>query len=122
MDPMIDRAAVLDRVGDDEELLCEIASIFLAEYPCLVDEIRTAVGSRDAKRLERAAHSLKGAVSNFGAQAATDAAYRLERMGRTQEMAQAAEALDELLLQFQRLRPELEALSGQGAIVSSFTL
>ena len=38
---------------------------FLTEYPCLIDEIRAAVGSRDAKRLERAAHSLKGAVSEL---------------------------------------------------------
>ena len=78
---LVDRAAVLDRVGGDEELLREITCIFLTEYPRLIDEIRSAVDSRDAKRLERAAHSLKGSVSNFGAQAATEAAYRLEIIG-----------------------------------------
>jgi HPt (histidine-containing phosphotransfer) domain-containing protein len=122
MDPIIDRAAVLDRVGDDEELLREITAIFLTEYPSQIAEIRSAIGNQDAKRLERTAHSLKGSVSNFGAQAATSAAYRLEKIGRAQEMAQAPEAFDDLVSQFQRLRPELEALSGQGAIVASFTL
>lgn len=109
---LIDRAMILDRFDGDEELLREICGIFLGEYPGLIDEIRYAVDTGDAKGLERAAHSLKGSVSNFGASAATDAAYTLETMGRKLEMSQAPEALKELVLQFQQLRPELEGLCG----------
>ena len=109
---LVDRATVLDRVGGDEDLLREIAGIFLTEYPRLIDEIQSAVDKGDAIRLERAAHSLKGSVSNFGAPAATEAAYRLESIGRKLQMTQAAEALEDLVLQFQQLRPELEELCG----------
>ena len=109
---LVDRAAVLDRVGGDEDLLREITCLFLTEYPRLIDEIQSAVDTGDATRLERAAHSLKGSVSNFGAPAATEAAYRLESIGRKLQMTQAAEALEELVSQFQQLHPELEQLCG----------
>jgi two-component system, sensor histidine kinase and response regulator len=107
---LIDRATILDRFDGDEDLLREISSIFLNEYPNLVDEIRIAVERSDPKGLERAAHSLKGSVSNFGASGATNAAYTLETMGRKHQMTQAKEALNELVLQLYQLRPELEEL------------
>ena len=46
---LIDRTAVLDRVGGDHELLRDITAIFLAEYPALLGEIQEAVAARDAK-------------------------------------------------------------------------
>lgn len=108
---LIDRAAVLDRVGGDTDLLRDITAIFLSEYPALVHEIREAVMASDAKRLERAAHSLKGSVSNFGAQAATQAAYQLEVIGRRGELQEAGMALKELLEEFEQLEPVLESLA-----------
>src|SRR3954463_15698749 len=94
---LIDREAVLDRVGGDEDLLRDITSIFLAECPTLIGEIQEAVVSGEAKRLERAAHALKGSVSNFGALSATQAAHRLEVIGRRGELDEAGTALAELL-------------------------
>ena len=108
---LIDREMILDRVGGDEELLREITAIFLEEYPSLIEEIQLAVSGVDAKRLERAAHSLKGSVANFGARAATQAAYRLETLGRSGEMHQARSALNDLLAEFRALKPALEQLA-----------
>ena len=108
---LIDRTAVLDRIGGDHELLRDITAIFLAEYPALLGEIQEAVAARDAKKLERAAHSLKGSVSNFGAHAATEASYRLEIIGRRGQFEEASAALSELLVQFQQLQPLLEDLA-----------
>jgi HPt (histidine-containing phosphotransfer) domain-containing protein len=101
---------VLDRVGGDEELLQEIAAIFLAEYPVLLTEIRDAVRSTDPQRLERAAHTLKGSVSNFGADSVTRAALSLEQIGRRGEMESAANALLALEAQLQVLDPALNEL------------
>jgi two-component system sensor histidine kinase/response regulator len=109
---VVDRVALLDRVGGDEDLLREITSIFLSEYPSLLLEIRTALGEQDAKRLERAAHSLKGSVANFGAPGATQASLRLEILGREGTLEEAARAMDDLLSQFQQLHPILERLAG----------
>jgi HPt (histidine-containing phosphotransfer) domain-containing protein len=107
---IVDRVGLLDRLGGDEDLLREITSIFLDEYPILIQEIRTAVATLDAKAIERAAHSLKGSVANFGAPGATRAALRLETLGRKGQMEEAPLALDDLVLEFQQLHPALLAL------------
>ena len=61
----LDCAVALERLGGDEELLREVARLFLDEYPMLINEIRSAAAVMDASALERAAHSMKGSVSNF---------------------------------------------------------
>jgi HPt (histidine-containing phosphotransfer) domain-containing protein len=107
----LDRSAVLERVGGDEALLREIAGIFLTEYPGFVSQIREAIDSRDPQKLERSAHSLKGAVSNFGAHTATQAAYQLEVIGRSARLHEAPEALLHLEGRLAELRPALLQLA-----------
>src|SRR5579863_3675158 len=82
----IDRQVALSRVGGDADLLKEIAQLFLDDYPKSMEAVRRAATSGDAKCLERAAHGLKGSVSNFGAAAAVEAARTLEAMGREQNL------------------------------------
>ena len=50
----LDCAVALERLGGDEELLREVAGLFLDEYPMLMNEIRKAAVSRDADALQRA--------------------------------------------------------------------
>jgi two-component system sensor histidine kinase/response regulator len=107
---VVDRAAVLDRVGGDEELLSEIIDIFLEECPSLVAAIRDAVRKQDARALERSAHSLKGSVSNFGAASATQAALDLELMGRRGEVQRAAATVELLELELLSLSAVLRQL------------
>jgi signal transduction histidine kinase/CheY-like chemotaxis protein len=85
--PVFDREAVLKRVGGSVKLLQEIVGLFLGECPRLLREVREAVDRGDAARLQRAAHTLKGTVSNFMAPAVVDAAVRLESMGRSGQLA-----------------------------------
>jgi HPt (histidine-containing phosphotransfer) domain-containing protein len=77
-----DPAALLERVEGDAELLREIVDLFAADSPRLLEELRQASASGDADLLKRAAHTLKGAASNFGAVAVVDIARDLEMMGR----------------------------------------
>jgi signal transduction histidine kinase/CheY-like chemotaxis protein len=77
-----DYRLALREVDGDEELLRELAEVFLEDHPRLVAALREAVTGRDPERLRRAAHALKGAVANFAARDATAAARRLEAMGR----------------------------------------
>ncbi len=109
----LNRAVALERVGGDLELLQEIAQLFLEHSPSLVDEMRTALENGDAKSLERAAHSLKGSVSNFGAEAAHKAALQLETIARSCDLPAATEALRKLECELGRLRPELAELAGE---------
>jgi len=107
----LDASLALSRVGGDEELLKEIAQIFLDECPDALSAIRMAAETGDAAKLERAAHSLKGSIGNFGAKAAYDAAYRLETMGRSGELGNTSDALRDLDAALARLTPELSRLA-----------
>ena len=50
-------ALALERVGGDEELLKEIAGLFLEDYPSLITKIEQAIATNDAHNLERAVHA-----------------------------------------------------------------
>jgi HPt (histidine-containing phosphotransfer) domain-containing protein len=107
----LNRALALERVGGDEELLREIAGLFLEDYPSLITQIEQAVAASDANSLERAAHSLKGSIANFGSDPAYHAAFELEQIGRNKNLEHAAEAYARLLSVMGHVCPELEALS-----------
>jgi HPt (histidine-containing phosphotransfer) domain-containing protein len=77
-------------------MLQEIVRLFFAEAPALLARIQTAIAHGDGRALERAAHSLKGTVMSFGAQAAGAAALRLEVLGRGGDWTQAITACAEL--------------------------
>ena len=107
----LNSAVALERLGGDEELLREVARLFLDEYPALLVEIREAVAARDANALQRAAHTLKGSVSNFGADAAYNAAFVLEMMGRTRDLTNVERGLAELDEALQYIHPALLELA-----------
>ena len=111
----LNSAVALERLGGDEELLRDVARLFLEEYPVLLLEIRQAVAAQDAEALQRAAHSLKGSVSNFGADAAYNAASMLEMMGRTLDLAHVERGLAELDEALQYIHPALLELALESA-------
>jgi PAS domain S-box-containing protein len=112
VEPVFDRDAVLARVEGDQELLREIADLFLGEAPELLRAIRESLERRDAASLERSAHALKGSVGNFGAKSAFEIALKLETMGRSGDLSGAPETLTELEAKISRLENALAALRG----------
>ena len=99
-----DLNAALERVGGDQELLKEIADLFLDDAPNSLASVRAAIEANDGAALQRSAHSLKGSVANFGAEEAVDAAFRLEKMG-------ADGKLDGAMAVFAELENELQTVS-----------
>jgi HPt (histidine-containing phosphotransfer) domain-containing protein len=106
-----DLSAVLERVGGDQELLKEIANLFLEDAPRLLDLVREAIDAGDALGLQRAAHSLKGSVANFGPQEAVDAAYQLEKMGADGKLEGASDAFTILESELQKVFGELSQVA-----------
>ena len=113
-DVAIDRERLLERVGGDARALAEVARIFLADAPRRLAEIRRAIARGDALALRAAAHTLKGAVSNFGAQAAADAAFALQRIGDSGELGEAPAELERLEWGLRNVRRELRELVRPG--------
>lgn len=89
---VLDWPRMMARVDGDRGLLAEMAELFLNECPKHLSAVRDATARRDAKALERAAHTLKSSVGNFAAEAALEAALRLEMMGQKGDLTHAEEA------------------------------
>ena len=99
--------AALERVGGDEAMLRDLAEMFFAECPKLMQQIREHLAGADGPELRRAAHTLKGSAQVFGAEQTAEAAHRLEEIGREEAFADAGEALALLEDEVARLLPAL---------------
>jgi len=106
------RNVAMDRVGGDEDLLREIAGLFLSEYPKLMDDIHQAVLEGDADRMQHAAHTLKGSLGTLGAEAAFPLALELEMKGRHRQLEGSAESCE-------KLRESLAILHSELALVAA---
>ena len=88
------RISVLDQVEGDKDLLAELTNLFIQDYPLRLRAITDAIAVGDSKLLQEAAHSLKGAIGNFGPSPAYDSAFRLEMKGHQNDLSGAKELLD----------------------------
>ncbi len=104
------RAAFLDGLGNDTSLARRLIDLFLQDSGRLVDEISRAIIDRDAERLRRAAHTLKGSVSNFPPGAARDTAARMELIGFDGDFDAAQDVFPVLEKEIARLRELLPTL------------
>lgn len=105
-----DEQEALLRLDGDEELLRELARIFLRESPEILQRLRDAVERGDPKAVAIEAHSMKGSVSNFAVNDATESALTIEKMGRENDLRSAPEALRRLEDNLELLRPALAHL------------
>jgi len=103
VEPPLDLAAALRIVDGDPELLLDLITMFLEDYPKAIEELQEAISCEDALRTERLAHSLKGAVMNFGAHTAQSLAYDLECLGHQGELAHASLVLQQLEHELRRI-------------------
>jgi HPt (histidine-containing phosphotransfer) domain-containing protein len=104
---ILDRREALERVGGDSELLRELIAVFRADGPRLGKEITDALARGDAQKLSRTAHTLKGAVSTFGAASAEAAARQVELLAGQGDLAGAAAAVTHLDTELGRLKHAL---------------
>ena len=105
---VFDLSRALKVVAGNKDLFQEIAVMFLENLPGNILKIREEIADGNSSGLELAAHSLKGAVGNFGAKRAYEAAYQLEKLGKEGEMGDAAVALTKLEKEFRTLTAKMK--------------
>lgn len=108
---VFNRSLALDRVGGDEDLLREVAQLFLQEYPSLLVQIEEAVARDDAGRVMEAAHTMKGSLATLGAEAGTQIALQLETMGRHRTLDGSRKTCRALAEQLSELECELQKVA-----------
>ena len=107
----VDVIQLLDRLDDDRVLLAELVEIFRREHRDNLQSAQRAISSRDAEGLQRAGHTLKGALGNLSAVRASDLAAELEAMGKNGALNGAQELINKLVLELTTVMQALETLS-----------
>jgi HPt (histidine-containing phosphotransfer) domain-containing protein len=111
-EPAIDPTAIAELLRESGGIpLHELTSIFSEERPRIQSAIQTAVDRSDGPALRRAAHELKGACGNFGAQRLQALCGTIESHAKAGDVPAAAALLDSLLREYDRVEAALEALA-----------
>ncbi|HRE91673.1 MAG TPA: response regulator, partial [Myxococcota bacterium] len=105
-----DRARVLDFAAGDKSFLSNLVSLFADTSPRQLQAIREAIEARSGQALYRAAHQLKGSVSNFGAANAYALASQLEALGKADNLEAAGPILESLEAELAAVRAGLARL------------
>jgi len=101
---------LLDRLGGDTDLVRELVALYIVEYPKQLADLQSAVASRDLKRVQQAAHKIKGTVRNFAAAPAESSAQALEEAKEFGDGAAISEMTTRLSGELRRLQAALEEL------------
>lgn len=104
------RTAFLAGLGGDVDLARKLVGIFVEQSPRLVEQIRSAIAAGDPDALRRAAHALKGTISNFPVGPAREIASRMEMVGFDGDIPAARDIYPVLEQEVGRLRSVLPAL------------
>jgi len=111
LDPAyLDRLRQLEAIGG-RSVVGEIVDSFLGEAPRRVARMREVLAAGDGEALAFAAHSLKGGSAQLGALRLAALSHTLELQSRESTLAGAAETIDEIEREIERLAPALRQKS-----------
>jgi HPt (histidine-containing phosphotransfer) domain-containing protein len=92
------------------DFIDELVDTFLEDAPKLINEMKTALETKDAETFRRAAHSLKSNSATFGATRLSALAKEIELLARENKLEEAGSRLASLQEAFQIVAEELKGL------------
>ncbi|MFH1717314.1 MAG: response regulator, partial [Planctomycetota bacterium] len=98
----IDWAQMISRIVD-EDLVAEIMPVCITDNAERVKKLAEAVEKADSEAVKSFAHAIKGSSANMGAKRLSEVAYSLERMSSQGDLSEAAELLEKIQTEFERL-------------------
>ena len=110
MKPILATDDLLNRVGNDMELLGTLIKLFREEYPKHVAKMQTALQEGDHLRLKDSAHSLKGSCGNIGGSRAAETAFAIEKLAVDEHLENAEKPISQLESEIEQLLAELNSL------------
>jgi len=109
----LDRTQALAAVGGDTRFLAELAGIFEAASPTLLNNIESSLTLGDLPAVSWSARLLRVSAENVQARKVADVALRLEELARKRQPGAAAVAYRTLQVEVARLKPLLAHLKGE---------
>lgn len=113
IEKIINTNALKDRLENDFELFKELAELFIKESPKLLAAVEEAVKNKNALKIGKTAHTIKGAISNFSAEKAYQAALNLEKIGINNELDKVESALINLASEVTEMQKALSAMMAE---------
>jgi len=107
---VFDRAGMLERLMNDEDLAQVVMESFLDDIPRQIEALRRYLDAWDAPGAERQAHTLKGASANVGGEALRALACEMEKAGQAGDLGSVRARMDDLEREFAQLK---EAMANQ---------
>lgn len=95
-----------------EEMVSEVAELFIRDAGARLDALRKAVEDGDAQAAKRLVHSLKGSSANIGAKGMAEICAKLESAAASEDLKSATELREELATEFEGVRSALAAETG----------
>jgi HPt (histidine-containing phosphotransfer) domain-containing protein len=111
-----------DPLEGEPELRRELAELFLEDFSRQLSTIRRLIDDRNARDLQREAHTLKGSAGVFRDQAAFGAAFQMEMFGRDAAWDSTEGAWEALLAETLRLARVLKQLVSGGQACTASTV
>lgn len=102
---VLNRAEILERLGDDEEIYASLRDMFLEDYGNNCQAMSQALTSGDAALIKREIHTVKGLLATFSDEAGAAAAQGAENQVRDGDLSGAPAAVT-------LLRARLEEVAG----------
>ena len=124
---VLDFAAVLERCGEDRDLMDSLVDMFPEESLKLMRDIEKSRRESDTTLLRRAAHTLKGMCKLFAADGAADAALAVEQaaaqggLATDQELVTLEQQIKRALAAVAQLRTANMASAGFGTVAGRDT-
>jgi HPt (histidine-containing phosphotransfer) domain-containing protein len=112
--PVIDPHAIEELRAlnpEDPGFLRELVDLFVQDVPDRLAEIAQSLATKDAVLLTRAAHTIKGSCSNFGASKLQEISHTMELQGKAGAFADAAVSLVTLRAEFATVATALKQIS-----------
>ena len=105
---VFDKAGMLTRLMDDEDLARTVIEGFLVDIPRQIEALKDYLEAGDVPRVERQAHTIKGASANVGGTALSMLAFEMEKAGKTSDLETVKALLPKLDTQFTQLKAAME--------------
>jgi PAS domain S-box-containing protein len=102
--PVFDRAGLMNRMMNDEELARVVIAGFLGDLPGQIKQLKSYAAARDARHVGQQAHKLRGACATVGGEALRALAAVLEQAGEAGDVVTISSRVAELDAQFAALK------------------
>jgi HPt (histidine-containing phosphotransfer) domain-containing protein len=108
MTVIFDPDEILEQIGGDRELLVDIINIFVETYPEDLKALHEAIDEGDSENIRKAAHRMKGSISNFGKYQAFETARSMEYKAREGDLSNMGEMYGDLANHLNLLEQEVK--------------